>query len=82
MDQSGDSKSKRDINAVLTDHSQDLMSKAGVVGVFVGVLPDNKTPCLKVLVLRQSGDVSASIPRRIEGHPVLIELTDPIRPMQ
>jgi hypothetical protein len=82
MDQSTGAKPRRDINAVLTDHSQDLMSKPGVVGVFVGVLPDNKTSCLKVLVLRQARDVSASIPRQIEGHPVVIERTDPIRPMQ
>jgi hypothetical protein len=82
MDHSTSAKPTRDINAVLTDHSQDLMSKPGVVGVFVGLLQDNKTPCLKVIVLRQARDVSASIPKTIEGYPVAIDLSDPIRPMQ
>ncbi len=41
---------RRDINTVLRDHDQELMAIPGVVGVYVGLLDDGKTSCLKVMV--------------------------------
>ena len=42
--------SRRDINAVLADHDRRLMAMPGVVGIYVGLLADNATPCLKVML--------------------------------
>ena len=42
---------RRDINAVLAAHDRQLLDLPAVVGVYVGVLADGKTPCLKVMFL-------------------------------
>src|SRR6266853_3785222 len=44
----------RDINAVLADHDKELMAISGVVGVYVGLLSDRKTPCLRVMLARKN----------------------------
>src|SRR5436189_4474966 len=43
----------RDINAVLAYHDDELLAIPGVVGVYVGLLNDEKTPCLKVMLARK-----------------------------
>jgi hypothetical protein len=68
-----------DINAVLNAHSAELMAKPGVVGVYVGLLPDEKTPCIKVML--KSASVPVGIPKTLEGHPVRTEMTGEIRPL-
>lgn len=72
----------RDINAVLHAHDRELLAIAGVVGVYVGVLDDGKTPCLKVMVAAKSAELERAIPKTIEGYPVLLEVTGEIRPLQ
>ena len=72
----------RDINAVLADHDQELMAIPGVVGVYVGLLKDEKTPCLKVMLARMDSGLKRRIPRELEGHPVVTEVTGEIRPMK
>jgi len=74
--------SRRDINAVLRDHDKELMALPGVVGIYVGVLDDGKTPCLKVMVVKKTPDLERKIPKSIEGHPVLLDETGVIRPMR
>ena len=76
-----ESMTRKDINAVLKDHDTDLLTMSGVVGVFVGLLPDDKTPCLKVIVIKETEDLKRRIPRFIEGYPVLIEESGVIRPL-
>ena len=76
-----ESMTRKDINAVLKDHDKDLMAIPGVVGVFVGLLPDDKTPCLKVIVVKETEDLKRRIPNFIEGYPVLIEESGVIRPL-
>ena len=71
----------RDINAVLRDHDKELLAIPGVVGVYVGLLPDNKTPCLKVMVVKETEDLKRRIPKTLEGYPVLIEESGVIRPL-
>ena len=73
---------QRDINLVLRDHAQELLAIPGVVGVFVGLLPDGKTPCLKVMAARRTPQQKRSVPKSLEGYPVLLEQTGPIRPFQ
>ena len=72
----------RDINAVLADHDKDLMAISGVVGVYVGLLSDRKIPCLKVMLARKDPSLERRIPRELEGHPVVTEVTGEIHPLK
>jgi len=72
----------RDINAVLADHDKELLAIPGVVGVYVGLLRDQKTPCLKVMLARKDPDLERRIPRELEGYLVATEVTGEIRPLK
>ncbi len=73
---------RKDINVVLRDHDKELLAIPGVVGVYVGLLPDDKTPCLKVMVVKETEDLERKIPKSIEGYPVLIEESGVSRPLK
>ena len=73
---------RRDINAVLRDHDQELMAIPGVVGVYVGLLDDNRTSCLKVMVIQKTPELERKIPKSLEGYPVVLDETGVIRPMR
>ena len=73
---------QRDINRVLRDHDDELMAIPGVVGVFVGLLQDGKTPCIKVMAAQKTPELQRKIPRSLEGHPIVLEETGAIRPLQ
>lgn len=77
-----ESMTRKDINAVLKDHAKELPAIQGVVGVYVGLLPDHKTPCLKVMVIKETEDLKRRIPKSIDGYPVLIEESGVIRPLK
>jgi hypothetical protein len=70
----------RPIDAVLADHTPGLMALPGVIGTYQGALDDGH-PCIVVLLLEGHADTRKSIPRELESHPVIIEETDPIRPL-
>ena len=72
----------RNINAVLAAHDQELMAIPGVVGVYVGLMKDEKTPCLKVMLAREDTALKRRIPRSLEGYPVVTEVTGEIRPLK
>ena len=72
---------RRDINAVLRAHQNELMAVPGVVGIYVGLMDDGKTPCLKVMVVEKTQDMERQIPKSLEGYPVVIEETGVIRPL-
>jgi len=72
---------QRDINAVLRNHDKELLAIPGVVGVYIGLLPDNKTPCLKVMVVKETEDLVRRIPKSLEDYPVVIEESGVIRPL-
>ncbi len=74
--------SKNDINEVLKAHSKELMALPGVVGVYVGMLDDGKTLCLKVMVEKKTPDLVRRLPDHLEGYPLVVEETGPIRPMR
>ena len=80
MTPTGQPPPKRDINAVLADHDDQLLALPGVVGIYVGLLPDGETSCLKVMIARDDPTVTRSIPNTLEGYPVLTEVTGEIRP--
>ena len=72
---------RRDINEILRAHDKELLALPGVVGVYVGVLDDGKTPCLKVMLAQKSPETERAIPKALEGYPVIIEVTCEIRPL-
>ena len=82
MNQNDSAAPQRDINAVLADHDQQLLAIPGVVGVYVGLLADQRTLCLKVMLARNDAALKQAIPRTIEGHPVITEVTGEIKPLR
>ena len=81
MNPDSTSRPRRDINAVLADHDKQLMSIPSVVGVYVGLLDDQKTSCLRVMLAEDNPASRRAIPRTIEGYRVVTEITGPIKPM-
>jgi hypothetical protein len=81
MAQDSSASSKRDINAVLAAHDKELLAIPNIVGVYVGVLEDGRTACLKVMLARKNPETERKIPHLLEGYPVVVELTGEIRPM-
>ena len=73
---------RRDINAVLAAHGKELLKIPGVVGVYVGLLPDGKSNCLKVMLSQHSTEAEKRIPREIEGYRTIVEVTGEIRPLE
>jgi len=72
---------RRGINTVLAAHDQQLLDLPAVVGVYVGVLADGKTQCLKVMLARPAPETE-KIPREIEGYPVVTEISGEIHPLR
>ena len=72
---------RRDINAVLRDHDKELLAIKGVVGVYVGLQKDGRTPCLYVMLVRDAPETRKAIPSEIEGYRVLVDITGEIRPL-
>ena len=68
------------INVVLAAHEKELLAIPGVVGIYVGVLDDGKSPCLKIMLARRTPE-SSQIPAQIDGFPVRVEVTGEIRPL-
>ncbi len=73
---------RRDINAVLSDHDDALMAIPGVLGVYVALDKDGKTPCLKVMVARKNRALVRRLPKSLEGYRVIVEETGIIRPLR
>jgi len=49
--------------------------------VYVGVLDDRQTSCLKVMLAEETPEAKRDIPRTIEGYLVVTEITGEIRPL-
>jgi hypothetical protein len=67
----------RPIEDVLRDHSDDLMGIDGVVSVGQGLC--DRIPCIRVGVLELTDSLRGRIPDHVEGHPVDILETGPVR---
>ena len=79
MAQNARSTPRRDINAVLAAHDKELLAIPDVVGVYVGTTEDRRTPCLKVMLARTNAETLQKIPGRIDGYPVVTEVTGDVR---
>ena len=62
--------------------ARSAIARLAVVGVYVGVLADGQTPCLKVMLARPTPDTERKIPREIEGYPVVTEISGEIHPLR
>ncbi|MGH8830734.1 MAG: hypothetical protein ACREXV_06550 [Polaromonas sp.] len=67
----------RAIEEVLKAHTDVLMGFPGVAGTAQS-LCDAK-PCIRVYVIRKTPDLERLIPNSLEGYPVVIEETGPIK---
>ncbi len=67
-----------DIHRVIKDHADQIMSVPGVVGIASGVSNDG-TPCILVLVVKNTEDLRRRIPEQLEGHPVIVDEAGEIR---
>lgn len=76
-----DKPARRDINEVLIRHQDELMALPDVVGIAVGARGANQTPCIKVMLARRTRETEQRIPRKLDGYPVVTEVTGTIRPM-
>lgn len=72
---------QRDINAVLAAHDRELLARPGVVGIYIGLMADEKTPCLKVMLARKDAALERSLLRTLEGYRVVPEVTGEIKPL-
>lgn len=71
--------SRRPIAEVLAAHTPELMALPGVVGTAEGV--HRGTPVIIVMVERRTPGPASRIPAVLEGWPVRIEVTGPLRAM-
>jgi hypothetical protein len=67
-----------DIIDVAQAHAGRLMGRPGVVGVGVG--QRGGEPVIVVSVLALTPELVASLPARLDGHAVVVELTAELRP--
>jgi len=68
---------EKTIEAVLKEHTDSLMSLAGVVGTAQGLCAGK--PCIKVYVVKKTPDLMKQIPSTLEGYEVTIQETGEIR---
>ena len=66
----------RRIAQVFAAHSDSLMLLPGVVGVGIGQCGDE--PCIKVMAAYSSPELTARLPKRLEGYAVELQVTGPI----
>ena len=69
---------EREIEQVQEAYTPEWMELPGVVGTGIGRC--DGTPCIKVFLVSPAPDTEEAIPDSVEGHPVEIEVTGPVRP--
>ncbi len=68
----------RTMEAVLAAHTDSLMALPGVVGTAIGLC--DGAPCIRVFLADSGAAARRRIPTQLEGYPVKVEVTGPIRP--
>ena len=66
------------IEAVLAAHTDSLMALPGVVGTAIGLC--DGAPCIRVFLADSGAAARRRIPQELEGYPLKVEVTGPIRP--
>jgi hypothetical protein len=70
--------SSKTIEEVLATHTDSLMALPGVVGTAIGLCDDRQ--CIRVFLADSSAEARREVPEEIEGYPVKVDVTGPIRP--
>ncbi|MFV1988552.1 MAG: hypothetical protein ACC682_14855 [Gemmatimonadota bacterium] len=65
------------IETVLKRVTDRWMANPGVVGTGIGLCDDR--PCIKVFASRPADQLDPPIPEEVDGYPVRVEVTGPIR---
>ena len=68
----------RNIDQVLAAHTDSLMALPGVVGTAIGLCEGER--CIKVFLADSNAATKSRIPARLEGYPVVVEVTGTIKP--
>src|SRR6058998_3865322 len=68
----------KSIEAVLAAHSDSLMALPGVVGTAIGLCDGAR--CIRVFLADSGAAARRRIPQELEGYPLKVEVTGPIRP--
>ena len=68
---------QRPIEQVLEQHNDSLTTRPGVVGTAIGLC--DGAPCIRVFFADSASARGAGIPARLEGYPVRVEVTGPVR---
>lgn len=61
-------------------HTDSLMSLPGVIGTAIGWC--DGAPCIRVLLSDSSAVSRRQVPNRLEGYPVHVRATRPLRPLE
>ena len=69
-----------DVTLVLERHRDRLMQLPGVIGIYVGA-DHQSNLVLRILLLHGYDSTRAKIPGTLDGVPVEVEASDPIRPL-
>ena len=65
------------IEAVLAEHTPELMELPGVVGTAQGEC--DGAPCILVLVIEATAELADRIPDEIDGYRIVVNATGPIK---
>jgi hypothetical protein len=65
------------IEQVLSERTNEWMAIRGVVGVAIGEFKGK--PCIRVFTSASPQQLRAKLPSTVEGYPVIVEQTGPIR---
>jgi len=71
---------KKSIEQILKDKTDKWMAVPGVVGVAIG--ESKGKPCIRIFTSSRPQQLRAKIPPTIEGYPVIVEQTGPIRALE
>ncbi len=77
MHEKGNQMASKPIAEVLKEHTKSLMTVPGVVGTGQGLCEGK--PCIKVFVIEKTPKLEKRIPDILDGYPVAIEETGPIK---
>lgn len=69
---------EKTIEDVLAAHTASLMALPGVVGAAIGLC--DGVPCIRLLVTDARAAADPSLPVRLEGFRIRVEVSGPIRP--
>lgn len=69
-----------EVGVILERHRDALANIPGVIGTYIGAAHDSRI-VIRVLLLNGMDSSKGLIPGELEGVPVEVEMSDPIRPL-